>query len=204
MDDVGGGAVWVVLLVSLAACGGVTDDGRANNSLGGMTGAPPSHGSGGAVGAGGNGGNTENGGSSTGGTSSGGSFADAGVFVVQGPPAECSEPKELGPCDAAMARYYFDTIAGRCQPFTYGGCQGNSNNFDTLAACEQRCIGSGCRCNANGCSATSSCPQCPGDPSALTAPCYVTMACTGGAADCRCEVPSEGVPGKWYCSNDGR
>jgi hypothetical protein len=30
-------------------------------------------------------------------------------------------------------------MTGECEAFSYGGCEGNANNFETKAACEQAC-----------------------------------------------------------------
>jgi hypothetical protein len=65
-------------------------------------------------------------------------MAGAGGFT---PPAHCALPAEAGPCDALFPRYFFGMARGRCEAFTYGGCEGNANNFETLAACEMACTG---------------------------------------------------------------
>jgi hypothetical protein len=44
-----------------------------------------------------------------------------------------------GNCNAAIRRFFHDAVSGLCQPFTYGGCGGNENNFDTFEACEAEC-----------------------------------------------------------------
>ena len=51
----------------------------------------------------------------------------------------CLEPMESGPCFAAFERYYFEPSLRSCQPFTWGGCQENGNNFETAEACESSC-----------------------------------------------------------------
>ncbi|CAN8032159.1 unnamed protein product [Ixodes persulcatus] len=51
----------------------------------------------------------------------------------------CSLPKKVGPCRAAMPRYYFDVTTGKCEQFIYGGCEGNANNFHTLKQCQRTC-----------------------------------------------------------------
>ncbi|KAL3864684.1 hypothetical protein ACJMK2_006345 [Sinanodonta woodiana] len=51
----------------------------------------------------------------------------------------CQLPKIVGPCEASISRYYFDPKSGRCELFSYGGCQGNGNNFLTLRECQRRC-----------------------------------------------------------------
>ncbi|KAL3864757.1 hypothetical protein ACJMK2_006413 [Sinanodonta woodiana] len=54
----------------------------------------------------------------------------------------CVQAKQIGPCKAAIPRYYFDKTFGKCQLFYYGGCQGNENNFETLSSCQRQC---GCK-----------------------------------------------------------
>ncbi|HOU93046.1 MAG TPA: BPTI/Kunitz domain-containing protein, partial [Polyangiaceae bacterium] len=51
----------------------------------------------------------------------------------------CQEPWDAGPCDAEVPVFWFDAATNRCEPRTYGGCEGNANRFDTLAFCEQDC-----------------------------------------------------------------
>jgi len=70
----------------------------------------------------------------------------AAAFVVTSPasatPSDCdicSLPVEPGPCRGSCPRYYYNTDSGRCEPFIYGCCGGNANNFLTLAACEVAC-----------------------------------------------------------------
>jgi hypothetical protein len=51
----------------------------------------------------------------------------------------CEEEKVTGPCFAAFRRFYFNKATGKCEKFTYGGCQGNSNNFLTKEDCQAVC-----------------------------------------------------------------
>ena len=44
-----------------------------------------------------------------------------------------------GPCTNNTLRCYYNYAVGRCQQFTYGGCDGNQNSFDTLYNCLQQC-----------------------------------------------------------------
>jgi hypothetical protein len=53
----------------------------------------------------------------------------------------CLEPKRVGRCKAHFPRYFFSSKSGRCERFTYGGCDGTGNNFESLTACEERCKG---------------------------------------------------------------
>ena len=51
----------------------------------------------------------------------------------------CELPKEVGPCRAAILRYFYNKNTGECEAFYYGGCQGNCNNFQTKKECEKEC-----------------------------------------------------------------
>ncbi|BHF58856.1 zinc-containing alcohol dehydrogenase [Sparganum proliferum] len=52
----------------------------------------------------------------------------------------CKLPQEVGPCRAMIKRFAYDDTAKACVPFTYGGCQGNGNNFETKEECEEKCM----------------------------------------------------------------
>lgn len=55
-------------------------------------------------------------------------------------PAEaCFLPKKVGSCRAAFPRWYFNKEKKSCVKFTYGGCNGNANNFFTHSECEEFC-----------------------------------------------------------------
>jgi hypothetical protein len=51
----------------------------------------------------------------------------------------CALPVDPGPCLAAIPRYAFSQTLGICVPFTYGGCNGNGNNFASSAECYDAC-----------------------------------------------------------------
>nr|XP_028591493.1 whey acidic protein-like [Podarcis muralis] len=51
----------------------------------------------------------------------------------------CQLPPKTGRCLAAFPRYYYNPSEKKCVLFTYGGCEGNSNNFETKEACEAAC-----------------------------------------------------------------
>ena len=51
----------------------------------------------------------------------------------------CSLPMEIGFCKAAMPRFYYNSLTGECEKFTYGGCGGNKNNFLTEESCLKEC-----------------------------------------------------------------
>jgi len=54
----------------------------------------------------------------------------------------CHEEKRVGPCKAAIPRFFFDSESGSCSGFNYGGCRGNGNNFATQQDCEAKCVNS--------------------------------------------------------------
>ncbi|MCA9556628.1 MAG: hypothetical protein KC933_41780, partial [Myxococcales bacterium] len=58
-----------------------------------------------------------------------------------GGPDACGLPMEVGPCEAAIPRWFHNAQTGMCERFIYGGCGGNANNFETLEACEASCGG---------------------------------------------------------------
>ncbi|KAF6022125.1 hypothetical protein EB796_019567 [Bugula neritina] len=51
----------------------------------------------------------------------------------------CRLPSDSGPCEAAIPKYFYNSITKKCEQFIYGGCLGNENRFATLAECEQVC-----------------------------------------------------------------
>lgn len=53
--------------------------------------------------------------------------------------AHCRLPWDPGPCDSVNPMFWFDAATNRCEPRTYGGCEGNANRFGSLADCEQDC-----------------------------------------------------------------
>jgi papilin len=53
----------------------------------------------------------------------------------------CLEPQDSGMCFAAFERFAFEPVSRQCQPFTWGGCGANGNNFETNDACESSCVG---------------------------------------------------------------
>uniref|UniRef100_A0A452G518 BPTI/Kunitz inhibitor domain-containing protein n=1 Tax=Capra hircus TaxID=9925 RepID=A0A452G518_CAPHI len=54
-------------------------------------------------------------------------------------PAFCLEPKLAGSCKNKTARYFYNAKTGCCEPFVYGGCEGNKNNFNTIEDCLKSC-----------------------------------------------------------------
>eukprot|EP00892_Ulva_mutabilis_P001672 jgi/Ulvmu1/11505/UM077_0054.1 len=51
----------------------------------------------------------------------------------------CELEKKVGPCKAKLPRWFHNADTGECEPFDWGGCQPNANNFESLKACEAGC-----------------------------------------------------------------
>jgi hypothetical protein len=47
----------------------------------------------------------------------------------------CALEPEVGPCNAAIPKYYFDKTEKKCKQFIWGGCAGVVP-FETLEECE--------------------------------------------------------------------
>nr|XP_060643335.1 actinia tenebrosa protease inhibitors-like [Anolis sagrei ordinatus] len=59
--------------------------------------------------------------------------------VSKASPTLCSLPPSKGPCPNRLTRYYYNQNHKQCEPFIYGGCEGNGNAFETLESCEKWC-----------------------------------------------------------------
>ncbi|XP_042332969.1 tissue factor pathway inhibitor 2 isoform X1 [Sceloporus undulatus] len=51
----------------------------------------------------------------------------------------CLQPLVKGSCRAIISRWYYDRHSQTCKEFTYGGCEGNDNNFLSWQECSKRC-----------------------------------------------------------------
>ncbi|CAF1269078.1 unnamed protein product, partial [Didymodactylos carnosus] len=51
----------------------------------------------------------------------------------------CLLPKVSGPCQSGLTRWYHDRDRKICRQFTYGGCNGNENNFLSEDKCRKAC-----------------------------------------------------------------
>ncbi|KAG5669428.1 hypothetical protein PVAND_017315 [Polypedilum vanderplanki] len=58
-------------------------------------------------------------------------------FVISDDP--CNLPVHTGTCRASFVRFYFNKDTKTCERFTYGGCEGNANNFKTIEECQEAC-----------------------------------------------------------------
>ena len=52
----------------------------------------------------------------------------------------CQLPRKTGPCRGYNINYYYDSAAGECKKFNYGGCGGNANKFEEIEDCQERCV----------------------------------------------------------------
>ena len=59
----------------------------------------------------------------------------------------CEQPKEPGPCRGAIPAFWYNSATGECEPFTYGGCQGNDNRFASADECRDTCGGTLLTCD---------------------------------------------------------
>jgi hypothetical protein len=148
------------------------------------------------------------GGTGTGGTNSAGTGSagtnTGGTGAAPEPNPDCLLPPESGTCEAYFVRYAFDASTGVCDPFVYGGCGGNANNFDTPAECYAACVTSG-RNDLAACVTSDSCqvqtPGCCGacEPAVIEqfvginsmwGDAYYTATCPGGTTCGACPEPT--------------
>ncbi|XP_041351139.1 BPTI/Kunitz domain-containing protein-like [Gigantopelta aegis] len=52
----------------------------------------------------------------------------------------CKDPLKIGPCRAAIPRFYYNSLTNTCESFSWGGCQPNGNNFKTFVECFLTCL----------------------------------------------------------------
>ena len=127
----------------------------------------------------------------------------------------CRLPKDVGPRKAAMSRYFYNADTGSCEQFTYGGCQGNANNFETVEACQEGCSGN--RSDTAGCPSIEPRPNSPCEGAGLEctyghellALCRDRYVCNNGVwspappiplcrppstTDCPATIPASGSP----------
>ena len=64
------------------------------------------------------------------------------LFFLFSAPESCQLPPESGLCEAYMPSYFYNSTAGNCHIFIYGGCQGNDNRYTTYQECMETC----CEC----------------------------------------------------------
>jgi len=62
-------------------------------------------------------------------------------FIKVPPPKKklCFLRKKIGRCRAAHKRVFYNAKTNKCEPFRYGGCRGNRNNFYSIEKCKRIC-----------------------------------------------------------------
>uniref|UniRef100_A0A8B9PC49 Kunitz-type protease inhibitor 1 n=1 Tax=Apteryx owenii TaxID=8824 RepID=A0A8B9PC49_APTOW len=53
----------------------------------------------------------------------------------------CLDLPDTGLCTESIPRWYYNPFAEKCDRFTYGGCDGNQNNFGEEEECMKSCAG---------------------------------------------------------------
>lgn len=66
-------------------------------------------------------------------------FYDYGIFDDLYFLDKCEKPQDAGGCQGNFSRWSYDKSSMTCQEFTWGGCQGNENNFLSERECHLRC-----------------------------------------------------------------
>ncbi|OXB82266.1 UNVERIFIED_CONTAM: hypothetical protein H355_007963 [Colinus virginianus] len=55
--------------------------------------------------------------------------------------AHCVDLPDTGQCTESIPRWYYNPFSEKCDRFTYGGCDGNMNNFKEEEECMKSCSG---------------------------------------------------------------
>ncbi|KAJ8037649.1 Kunitz-type serine protease inhibitor bitisilin-3 [Holothuria leucospilota] len=66
-------------------------------------------------------------------------IAERALIAGGGTKDICRIRPKVGPCKAAVKRWYYSNAEKQCKPFIYGGCDGNKNNFISRQDCQLIC-----------------------------------------------------------------
>ncbi|XP_074145413.1 kunitz-type protease inhibitor 1 isoform X1 [Sminthopsis crassicaudata] len=69
------------------------------------------------------------------------SFDDLQSFHFPSDKGHCVDLPDTGLCQESIPRWYYNPFSERCALFTYGGCDGNKNNFLDEEKCLKSCEG---------------------------------------------------------------
>ncbi|XP_078023574.1 kunitz-type protease inhibitor 2 isoform X2 [Epinephelus lanceolatus] len=90
----------------------------------------------------------------------------------------CEAEPEVGPCRAAFQHWYYERKTGSCQPFIYGGCRGNKNNYITKESCMTTCTDA-CMVTSDPGPCRAAFPMFYFDPQASTCQSFIYGGCRG-------------------------
>ncbi|GMT09209.1 hypothetical protein PFISCL1PPCAC_506 [Pristionchus fissidentatus] len=110
----------------------------------------------------------------------------------------CDKPIVIGLCSGKHAAFGYNKQSGRCEPFEYSGCLGNTNRFATMEECSAACPARG----------AGAAPLRLTPPAAVVAP--APIGALTEAAIGKCSLPKEIglckalIPSYYYDSTRGR
>ncbi|XP_026580102.1 eppin-like [Pseudonaja textilis] len=64
---------------------------------------------------------------------------DCGYICEEAIVDVCQLPSVCGICKAMFPRFFYNVSTHKCEPFIYGGCGGNKNNFESEDECRRAC-----------------------------------------------------------------
>uniref|UniRef100_A0A8C3XMK5 Kunitz-type protease inhibitor 1 n=1 Tax=Chelydra serpentina TaxID=8475 RepID=A0A8C3XMK5_CHESE len=68
-------------------------------------------------------------------------YLESGPNISVALPGHCVDLPDTGLCQESIPRWYYNPFTEKCDRFTYGGCDGNQNNFKEEEECLKSCTG---------------------------------------------------------------